>query len=76
MLVENATRINEMSEIPFEQRRFTYHDLQAAGYGSRATIWRRRRAGTFPEPISEGGTAKWTGAQLVELNKRSGEGGS
>ena len=59
-----------MSEIPFELRRFGYNDLKDAGYGSRTTIWRRRRAGDFPPPVTDSGPDKWTGAQLLEINKQ------
>lgn len=63
-----------MSEIPFELRRFGYDELKTAGYGSRTTIWRKRRAGQFPEPVTAGGPDKWTGAQLLKLNAQQKDG--
>ncbi len=59
------------NNLPFELQRFGYHELEQAGYGSRTTIWRKRRAGKFPEPVTDSGPDRWTGQQLLELNKRS-----
>ena len=61
------------NNLPFELQRFGYRELEAAGYGSRTTIWRKCRAGKFPEPVTEPGEpCQWTGQQLLEINKRSG----
>ena len=45
-------------------------DLSANGYGSRATIWRRRQAGTFPQPaVTIGNRGFWTEKQLQDLQE-------
>ena len=39
--------------------------LTAAGYGSRATIYRRVREGKFPKPIKLGDSIVWREADIV-----------
>lgn len=47
---------------------FGYRELHKLGYGSRATIWRKSRAGEFPEPAFYlGESPKWTAQQLLDL---------
>ena len=36
-----------------------YDDMIEKGYGSRATIWRKVKKGTFPQPIDCGGRPAW-----------------
>jgi hypothetical protein len=43
-------------------------DLTAMGYGSRATIWRRRKAGTLIKPaVTIGNRDYWTQRQLLDM---------
>ena len=43
-------------------------DLTSMGYGSRATIWRRRKAGTLPKPATSiGNRDYWTQRQLLDM---------
>ena len=45
-------------------------DLTAMGYGSRATIWRRRKAGTLPKPAASiGNRDYWSQRQLLDMQK-------
>jgi predicted DNA-binding transcriptional regulator AlpA len=39
-----------------EQERdiYRYKDLEAKGYGSRVTIWRKVKCGLFPSPVDDG----------------------
>lgn len=49
------------------KQRNRYGDLEAMGYGSRVTVWRKVRAEKFPPPyIDESGNPFWTPAQLTE----------
>ena len=51
-------------------RRLYQGDLTANGYGSRYTIWRKRRRKLIPEPtLDECGRPFWTERQLVEHNE-------
>lgn len=50
---------------------FDYAKLQANGYGSRVTIWRKVRAGTFPQPTYIGDKPFWTRQQLRELHQKN-----
>lgn len=44
-----------------------YRDLQAKGYGSRFTIWRKVRIGEFPTPIDLGnGRIAWREQDILE----------
>ena len=53
------------------KQRNRYGDLAAMGYGSRVTVWRKVRAGTFPAPyIDESGHPFWKPDQLVEHDDR------
>lgn len=49
---------------------FDYAKLRANGYGSRCTIWRNVRAGTFPKPTYIGNRPFWTRQQLRELHTK------
>lgn len=51
---------------------FDYAKLAANGYGSRATIWRKVRAGTFPQPTYIGDKPFWTRQQLREMHAKKG----
>ena len=42
-----------------------YRDLEDAGFGSRATIWRKVRMGTFPAPMDYDGRPAWT-TQMID----------
>ncbi len=33
---------------------YRYKDLEAKGYGSRVTIWRKAKKGLFPLPVDDG----------------------
>ena len=33
---------------------YRYKDLEARGYGSRVTIWRKVKEGLFPSPVDDG----------------------
>ena len=45
-------------------------ELTAMGYGSRATIWRRRRKGTFPKPVTSIGNRDfWSRQQLQDMQR-------
>ena len=45
-----------------------YRDLEAKGYGSRFTIWRKVRDGKFPSPIDLGnGRIAWKESDIIEL---------
>ena len=48
-------------------RLLSYRDLEAAGYGSRVTIWRRVRNKEFPAPIDLGhGRIGWRESTILE----------
>jgi hypothetical protein len=49
---------------------FDYAKLEANGYGSRTTIWRKVRAGTFPQPTYIGERPFWTRQQLADLHEK------
>ena len=53
-------------------RIFRYRDLEQMGYGSRQTIWRQERAGTFPAHIEIGGRPAWTEAMLLDATNPEG----
>jgi predicted DNA-binding transcriptional regulator AlpA len=42
-----------------------YKDLVALGYGSKATIWRKVKAGKFPKPIDCGGRPAWPESVII-----------
>jgi len=45
----------------------SYRDLDALGYGSRTTIWRKVKDGEFPPPIDLGHDRKgWLESDIVE----------
>ena len=45
----------------------SYDDLEALGYGSRTTIWRRVNNGKFPPPIDTGsGGKRWRETDVIE----------
>lgn len=49
------------------KRIYHYRDLQADGYGSRATIWRKIKSGSFPAPLIEpDGRPFWTREMIEE----------
>ena len=53
--------INDLDEITLVDMRW----LNQHGYGSKATIWRKRKSGHFPEPLeNDSGMCKWTVAQI------------
>ncbi len=43
---------------------YRYKDLKENGYGSRATIWRKVKAGQFPQPDNILGRPGWFGSTL------------
>lgn len=43
-----------------------YSDLVASGYGSKATIWRKVKAGKLPKPIDCGGRPAWPESVMTE----------
>ena len=43
---------------------YRYKDLKENGYGSRATIWRKVKAGTFLAPDMILGRPGWFGSKL------------
>ena len=51
---------------------FSYNDLTSLGYGSRPTIWRKVRAGQFPQPFYIGDRPYWSREQLRELRANKG----
>jgi len=45
----------------------SYRDLESRGYGSRVTIWRKVKAGEFPEPIDIGyGRKAWRESEILK----------
>jgi prophage regulatory protein len=45
----------------------SYRDLEYRGYGSRTTIWRKVKAGEFPEPIDTGfGRKAWRESEILK----------
>ncbi len=53
------------------KQRNRYGDLAAMGYGSRVTVWRKVRNGSFPLPyVDEAGNPFWKSAQLVEHDEK------
>jgi len=54
-------KINDDDEITLIDK----HWLKQHGFGSSATIHRKRKDGKFPEPLeNDGGISKWTIAQI------------
>lgn len=50
-------------------------DLVTLGYGSRSTIWRRVRAGNFPQPLRIGNLTRWREDDVLEwLESRTSTG--
>ena len=45
----------------------SYRDLELRGYGSRVTLWRKVKAGEFPEPRDTGsGRKAWRESDIIE----------
>jgi len=61
---------SEPNQTDPELEAFDYAKLRANGYGSRSTIWRKVRAGTFPPPTYIGDKPIWTRQQLRELHEK------
>ncbi len=45
---------------------YRYSDLEAMGFGCRATIWSRCKRGDFPAPIDAGGRPAWLPEEIDE----------
>jgi len=45
----------------------SYRDLEARGFGSRVTIWRKVNGGEFPKPLDTGyGRKAWRESDIID----------
>ncbi len=53
----------------------SYNDLEALGYGSRVTIWRKVKNSEFPKPLIDAGHGrKWRESDIIDwLESKSGQ---
>jgi len=65
--MQNNNSENHTTDSLHLKELFKYRDLQTLGYGSRSTVWRKVKNGSFPAPLIDGdGMPFWTRDMLDE----------